>query len=61
MIKREQHLYSNTKNFEIGRQHLNLKMNPEGIYECQGRIQGDYPVFISNESVLAEKLVEEAE
>ena len=54
-------MYSNTKNFEIGRQHLNLKMNPEGIYECQGRIQGDYPVFISNESVLAEKLVEEAE
>ena len=35
-------------------------MNQEGIYECHGRIQEDYPVFIPNKSVLAEKLVEEA-
>ena len=60
LIKREQNLYSNTKNFEISRQQLNLKMNQEGIYECHGRIQGDYPVFIPHKSVLAEKLVEEA-
>ena len=58
LIKREQNLCSNTKNFEISRQQLNLKMNQEGIYECHGRIQGDYPVFIPNKSVLAEKLVE---
>ena len=60
LIKREQNLYSNTNNFEISRQQLNLKMNQEGIYECYGPIQGDYPVFIPNKSVLAEKLVEEA-
>ena len=60
LIKREQNLYGNTENFEISRQPLNLKMNQEGIYECHGRIQGDYPVFIPNKSVLAEKLVEEA-
>ena len=59
-IKREQNLYSNKENFEISRQQLNLKMNQEGIYECHGRIQGDYPVFIPNKSLLAEKLVEEA-
>ena len=35
-------------------------MNQGGIYECHGRIQGDYPVFIPNKSSLAEKLVEEA-
>ena len=34
LIKREQNLYSNTENFEISRQQLNLKMNQEGIYEC---------------------------
>ena len=34
-------------------------MNQEGIYECHGRIQGDYSVFIPNKSVLAEKLVQE--
>ena len=60
LIKREQNLYSNTKNFEISRQQLNLKMNQEGIYECHGRILGDYPVFIPNKSLLAEKLVQEA-
>ena len=58
--KREQNLYSNIKNFGIIGQQLNLKMNREGIYENQGRIQGDFPVFIPSKSVLAEKLVEEA-
>ena len=48
------------KNFEISRKQLNLKMNEEGICECHGRIQGDYPVFIPNKSLLAEKIVEEA-
>ena len=60
MIKREENLYSNNKSFEIIKQQLNLRMNREGIYECHGRIQEDYPVFIPNKSVLAEKLVEEA-
>ena len=31
-------------------------MTQEGIYECHGRIQGDYQVFIPNKSGLAEKL-----
>ena len=61
LIKIEQNLYSNTENFEISRQQLNLKMNQEGIYECHGRIQGDYPVFIPNKLLPAEKLVEEAQ
>ena len=38
---------------------MNLKISREGIYECHDRIQGNYPVFIPNKSVLAEKLVEE--
>ena len=59
LIKRQQNLHSNTENFEISRQKLNLKMNQEGIYECHGRIQGDHPVFIPNKSLLAERLVEE--
>ena len=55
LIKREQKLYGNTENFEISRQPLNQKMNQEGIYECHGRIQGDYPVFIPNKSLPPEK------
>ena len=60
LTKREQNLYSNTENFEISRQQLNLKLNQEGIYECHGRIQRDYQVFIPNKSLLAEKIVEDA-
>ena len=59
-IKREQDLYSNTKDFEISGQQLNLKMNGESIYKCYGCIQGHYLVFIRNKSALAEKLLEEA-
>ena len=37
-----------------------MKASEEGLYQCFGRIQGEHPIFISKESVLAEKLVEEA-
>ena len=60
MIKREQNLYSNTENFEISIQQLNLKMNQESIFECHSHMLGDYPVFIPHKSLLEEKLVEEA-
>ena len=36
LIKRTQNLYSNTENFEISRQQLNLKLNQEGIFERHG-------------------------
>ena len=36
LTKREQNLYSNTENFEISRQQLNLKLNQEGIFERHG-------------------------
>ena len=37
-----------------------MKASEEGLYQCFGRIQGEHPIFMSKESVLAEKLVEEA-
>jgi hypothetical protein len=36
---------------------LNLKKNERGLLECQGRIQGEYPIYIPPQSILAEKLV----
>ena len=56
-IKREQDLYSNTKDLEISGQQLNLKMNRESIYKYYGRKKGHYLVFVPNKSVLAEKFV----
>ena len=37
-----------------------MKMSAVGLYPCFGRMPGEHPIFILKESVLAEKLVEEA-
>ena len=39
---------------------LNLQPNQEGLLECRGRIQGEYPVYIPETSMLGLRLVEEA-
>ena len=39
---------------------LNLKKNKQGLYECHGRIIGDYPIFVPRKTLLAEKMVERA-
>ena len=36
---------------------LNLQLNDKSIYECRGRVQGDYPIYIPDRDILAEKLV----
>ena len=39
---------------------LNLQPNQHGLLECRGRIQGEYPVYIPETSMLGLRLVEEA-
>ena len=39
---------------------LNLQLNEDGVLECRGRVQGFYPVYIPNSSLLARKFVEHA-
>ena len=39
---------------------LNLQKNSEGVCECQGRIQGSYPVYLPPNTVLSEKLTQDA-
>ena len=39
---------------------LNLQFNEDGVLECRGRVQGFYPVYIPNSSLLARKFVEHA-
>ena len=55
--KREQQHYKNDGKFKSYREYLNLKENTEGIYEWQGRLQGNYPVYLSSKSLLSEKLI----
>ena len=30
------------------------------MYECRARIQGDYPIYIPKDSLLAEKIMQQA-
>ena len=47
-------------NIERDRVALNLQPNQDGLLECRGRIQGEYPVYIPETSTLGLRLVEEA-
>ena len=56
-LKREQSRYEDSDQTREDKQRLNLKKNERGLLECQGRIQGEYPIYIPPQSILAEKLV----
>ena len=45
---------------ERDRVALNLQPNQDGLLECRGRIQGQYPVYIPETSMLGLRVVEEA-
>ena len=46
--------------FEEDRLRLNLQRNEEGILDCRGRIQGHYPIYLSDTSIYAEKFIQDA-
>ena len=45
---------------EKDRVALNLQLNQEGLLECRGRLQGDYPVYLPDSSLFSQRVVEEA-
>ena len=49
-----------TEKFEEDKLTLNLQKNSDGLYECRGRIQGNYPIYLPLSAVLSEKLVQDA-
>ena len=59
-IKHEQERYSVTEKFLEDQQRLNLQKNEDGIYECRGRIQGCYPMYLPPGVPFSEKMVQGA-
>ena len=59
-IKRAQKEGMSDTKFAEDRAQLNLVNNSDDILVCKGRIVGEYPVFISDSTLLAEKLVAQA-
>ena len=60
LIKIAQKSCENEAWFQEHKLILNLQRNTNDMYECRGRIQGDYPIYIPKDSLLAEKIVQEA-
>ena len=46
-----------SEKFKISEKRLDLQQNSEGIYVCKGRIEGAYPIYLPNESLLSEKII----
>ena len=49
---------SNKPHFPETQKRLNLIKNDEGIFECHGRIQGNYPIYLPSESLFTRKLIQ---
>ncbi len=45
---------------EEDRMRLNLQINAEGLLECRGRIQGQYPLYLPDTHPFTAKIVEDA-
>ena len=56
-IKREQQPVQHSEKFKINEKRLVLWQHSEGIYVCKGRIEGTYPIYLPNKSLLSEKII----
>ena len=56
-VKRAQATYLKTEQFEEDKLRLNLQKNSREVYECRGRIQGDYLIYLPPNSIFSEKMV----
>ena len=59
-IKRAQQQGLNCKHFQEDKLQLNLQQNEDGLLECRGRIQGEYPIFLPDNAVYTIKEVQRA-
>ena len=56
-MKRVQTRAAADKLYQEDRLQLNLQPNQDGVLECQGRIQGHFPVYLPDSQRFTEKLV----
>ena len=56
-IHLERQKHKGSDKFKSDEQQLNFKINKEGLYKCQGRIEGHYPIYLPSKSLLNERLI----
>ena len=44
----------------VDRLQLNLQLNQDRLLECRGRLQGNYPIYVPDRTIFAEKLIQHA-
>ena len=59
-IQRVQQEADKRGEIEGGKLLLNLQLNDTGVFECRGRIAGQYPIFLPENSDFMRKVVEQA-
>ena len=59
-IRKTQTEAATNPEFEKTEVHLNIKPNLNGVLECRGRIDGEYPTFLPCDSTFTRKVVERA-
>ena len=52
--------FAGTDKYQKDGPRLNLEKNEQGLYECRGRIQGEYPIYLPDDDLFSEKLVTSA-
>ena len=55
-VARAQNNAKGSEKFEEDRLQLNLQERQDGLLECRGRIQGDYPIYLPDSHPFTEKL-----
>ena len=59
-IRKTQIEAAESPEFDKTKVHLNIQPNLDGILECRGRIDGEYPAFLPSASIFTRKVVERA-
>ena len=49
-----------TAKFVQDKEQLNLQLNSNGVWECRGRIQGDYPVYLPDIALFTTEVIKYA-
>ena len=57
--KRAQLDSQTSAHFEEDKLQLNLQPNDQGILECRGRIEGEYPIYLPESDPYTDKLVQQ--
>ena len=60
LVKRTQQEFLDSEKFKEDKDQLNLQLNVDGVWECHGRIRGEYPIYLPDQALFTSKLVERA-